>query len=54
MYSLDEVMDEQPTVTKREVMRELKRHSAEWADFVLDSGDHEEYNGAYVLAWLGY
>lgn len=42
------------TVTKREALRELKRHGADAAEFFADVGEKDEYLGAEVLDWLGY
>lgn len=54
MFTLEEIQDEQPEVSKRDVMRELTKHHQTWEDFVLDNGDHETYNSWKVLQWLGY
>ena len=41
-------------VTRREAMREIRRHGASWSEFIADCGDAEEYQGLTVLNWLGY
>lgn len=41
-------------VSKDEAKREIRRHSASWDEFVAECGDHDEYDGLTVLAWLGY
>ena len=42
------------TVSKAEVIRELRKHGATFEDFARDCGDHETYEGSTVLNWLGY
>ena len=42
------------TVSRKEAMREVARHSCEWADFVAECGDRTSYKGSVVLDWLGY
>ncbi|WP_178080875.1 hypothetical protein [Pseudomonas sp. B14(2017)] len=41
-------------VTKREALRELRRHSADLTEFYADVGDKEVYTSDEVLGWLGY
>lgn len=42
------------TVTRKQAMREIARHSLSWEDFVREEGDEETYPGKVVLDWLGY
>lgn len=51
---LDEIIETRPKVTKREVIRELRKHDAMLSEFLLCKGDHEEYDAWDVLQWLGY
>lgn len=41
-------------VSKAAVMYELRRHGADASEFFAECGDHDEYEGASVLGWLGY
>lgn len=56
-------------VSRAEAKAEIRRHWAEnvegnnmpgrgfedyWADFILEVGDKDEYEGCEVLGWLGY
>ena len=52
--SSQEVFDDEPEVTRAEAMHEIRIHNQEWSEFVRDHGDHDTYNGAVVLGWLGY
>lgn len=47
---------EEITISAARALKELDRHgvAGEWADFVADMGDREEYDAQAVLAWLGY
>ena len=42
------------TINKERAMFELVKHNADWAEFIADNGEHEEYDAQSVLAWLGY
>ena len=49
------------TISKERAMFELVKHNASWDKFVVDNGEHEEYDVAQqveqpqdVLDWLGY
>lgn len=42
------------TISKARTQRELVKHNSSWSDFVVDNGEHEEYDAQSVLAWLGY
>ncbi len=42
------------TVFRLEAQEEIYRHHASWDEFVKDCGNHYEYAGADVLAFLGY
>ena len=42
------------TISKERAMFELVKHNASWDEFVVDNGEHEEYDAQSVLAWLGY
>ena len=44
----------QAVVTKEEARLEILRHKVSFDDFIAECGDHEEYDGLTVLAWLGY
>lgn len=59
--TLDEVFDEEPTVTHGEAYREISKHAESeqeadqlWRDFRQEHGDRFEYNGRTVLEFLGY
>lgn len=52
--SAQQVFDEEPTVCREAALREVRRHHAEEDEFFSDLGDKPEYDGAQVLAWLGY
>lgn len=49
-----EVMMFHPEVSKAEAQEEIKKHGVDWNDFVSEYGDHDQYDGADVLVWLGY
>lgn len=50
--TFDDAMES--TVTKGEAKREIRLHHCDWAEFVTEYGDHDEYSGETVLIWLGY
>lgn len=41
-------------VTKAEALHEILRHACNFAEFLQDVGDKDEYTGKEVLGWLGY
>jgi hypothetical protein len=49
-----EVMMFHPEISKAEAQSEIKKHDADWGEFVSEYGDHDQYDGADVLIWLGY
>lgn len=49
-----EVMMFHPEISKAEAQSEIKKHDADWSEFVSEYGEHDEYDGADVLIWLGY
>ncbi|KGX17298.1 hypothetical protein [Burkholderia pseudomallei] len=51
-YSYFEACD--MTVTRAEAEAEIKKHFADFSEFLADVGDREEYEGKEVLDWLGY
>jgi hypothetical protein len=42
------------TVTRDQARREIAAHHCQWAEFIAECGDRDEYAGADVLGWLGY
>ena len=52
--SLNEVIAENPTVSRTEAIRELKKHSADLGEFFEEIGDKPSYKALDVLYWLGY
>ena len=42
------------TISKERAKKEIINHSADWAEFIADNGEREEYDAQAVLAWLGY
>lgn len=50
----DDVMEENPTITRQQAERECRRHDASVEEMVADLGDHAEYEGRTFLGWLGY
>jgi hypothetical protein len=48
----DEAIDS--TVTQSEAIKEVKAHCVEMVDFFDELGVKDEYQGADVLAFLGY
>jgi len=52
--TLDEVMDEEPTITAQQARREVERHGCSWTEFQAENGCSSSYNGWEVLCWLGY
>jgi hypothetical protein len=52
MYSYEEACE--VIVTRAMVVREIRRHCLDPLDFFLEVGYQEEYEGWYVLHWLGY
>ena len=42
------------TISKERAMFELGKHNASGDEFVVDNGEHEEYDAQIVLSWLGY
>lgn len=49
---LEEAFD--TTVSRKEAFREIRRHGADFTEFLRDCGDFPEYDGSIVLTWLGY
>lgn len=41
-------------VTRRQALREVRKHFLLIEDFLRDCGDMAEYRGSVVLDWLGY
>jgi hypothetical protein len=43
-------------ISAERARQELARHGVadDWADFVADQGEAEDYDAQTVLAWLGY
>ncbi len=43
-------------VSRDEARQEIERHDVDggFAAFLADCGDHQAYQGAVVLDWLGY
>lgn len=60
--TLEEVQAKHPRISRCEARREVCRHAGHgpdnhrkaWNEFLVECGDHESYDGAAVLAWLGY
>lgn len=52
--SSQEVFEDEPEVSRLEAQHEVLLHHADWDEFVREHGDHDTYNGAVVLGWLGY
>jgi hypothetical protein len=42
------------TVSAQEARDEIKAHGLDFEDFADEVGWREEYEGAEVLAWIGY
>ena len=42
------------TISKERAKQEIANHTANWAEFIADNGEHEEYDAQDVLTWLGY
>ena len=40
--------------SKERAKQEINSHNADWAEFIADNGEREEYDAQSVLAWLGY
>lgn len=51
--NIEEAMEGR-TVTMQQVIIELKKHDADYIEFVNDLGEKPEYNSKDVLEWLGY
>lgn len=41
-------------LTQEEIKRELKKHHADFNEFINDVGIKDTYTGSEVLNWLGY
>lgn len=54
MMTRNDVFEARPQVTRAQAIREYRRHGLTEADLVADLGDLETYDGAEVLAMLGY
>lgn len=52
--SLNEIVEENPTISRIEAIKELKKHSADLGEFFAEIGDKAEYKALDVLCWLGY
>ena len=42
------------TVTKKEALKEIRKHGLRIKDFLKEVGNKEHYKGSEVLDWLGY
>ncbi|MDF3874095.1 MULTISPECIES: hypothetical protein [Pseudomonas putida group] len=42
------------TVTRAEVVCELRKHDLEISELIADLGDLDEYDSEEVLGWMGY
>jgi len=42
------------TVSRVEARREIAAHEASFGEFEAEYGEHDEYEGADVLCFLGY
>lgn len=43
------------TISKERAKFEVaNKHNCDWEEFLVDMGEHEEYDAQSVLAWLGY
>jgi hypothetical protein len=42
------------TLTKAQALRIVEQHSTPITEFLEEEGDHESYNLAALLSWLGY
>jgi hypothetical protein len=51
-YTYDEARE--ITVSREEARAEIQRHRADFAAFLTEVGDRQEYDGKEVLDWLGY
>jgi hypothetical protein len=41
-------------VSRKEAIREIRKHGVSVNEFLADCGDKDEYTGQVVLDWLGY
>lgn len=44
----------QETVSKEMALKEVRNHGCSIVEFLEEMGNHKNYEGAEVLAWLGY
>lgn len=52
--SLDEIVEQNPTISRAEAIKELESHCADMQEFFDECGDKKEYKALAVLEWLGY
>lgn len=60
--TVEEVFKHHPRISRCAVRREVCRHAGfgpenhrrAWNEFLADNGDHDTYDSAKVLTWLGY
>lgn len=52
--TLEEIMEEDVTVTQKQAMKEVNKHGVAWEEFTKDNGVHDVYSAQKVLLWLGY
>ncbi len=52
--TVEELLDERPTVTASWARRAVEGAGLDWSDFASCVGDADAYDGAEVLEWLGY
>ena len=51
--SYDEAMDADD-ITPAEAKREIRKHGADWDEFIAEVGEKPVYTGEEILNWLGY
>ncbi len=51
---LDEALDLNPMVTRKEAIAEIEIHGADLLEFFSECGEEREYEARTVLHWLGY
>lgn len=45
---------EDVVITADRARREVLAHDCDWAEFVAEVGEQDEYDAQVVLGWLGY
>nr|WP_192963181.1 hypothetical protein [Pseudomonas fluorescens]CEK42316.1 hypothetical protein PQBR57_0363 [Pseudomonas fluorescens SBW25] len=50
----DDALEENPNISRNRAVQECEKHCASPEEMFAELGDHDHYEAAQVLRWLGY